>query len=378
MIYKIGDFAYWDSSDDIIKYVKDNVKKLERDNLIIVKHIAYNKLKNDNYISASQIASDLERPDFKLSGREAIKKAIQRIRKDPNWKSVIDSSPNGYSIIMTQTDLSEIPNIEDNIDNSNYTVLEKKPAQSDKNEKEEQSKGAYGGLFIYKIHPKNVIVELTNGSKESFAVLLLYKYKHNNHHFVLLSDNKKKDHSDKTSLYLASCEWSNGSITKLGKIQDQNESIQARILVDNIFKDTKYKDRYVLIDGIPGMAKDPHDFSPINYRKLGKGLNKTITKKPMKIVDSSGDVEEVDVILAFEFKDDKKEYVIYTKNETNDSGDVTLYASRIDRSSGSPVLKEIDGKDWDRVKDVMWELGGEKDISRPNTSFFDDDGMELL
>ena len=40
--------------------------------------------------------------------------------------------------------------------------------------------------------------------------------------------------------------------------------------------------------------------------------NKELEKKMMSIVSEDGLVEEVEVILAFEFKDTNKEYVIYT------------------------------------------------------------------
>ena len=42
--------------------------------------------------------------------------------------------------------------------------------------------------------------------------------------------------------------------------------------------------------------------------------NQEIEKKMMSIVAEDGSIEEVEVILAFEFKDTKKEYVIYTIN----------------------------------------------------------------
>ena len=38
-------------------------------------------------------------------------------------------------------------------------------------------------------------------------------------------------------------------------------------------------------------------------------------KKTMTIVAEDGSTEEVEVVFAFEFKDNKKEYVIYTKND---------------------------------------------------------------
>ena len=78
------------------------------------------------------------------------------------------------------------------------------------------------------------------------------------------------------------------------------------------------------------------------------------------IVDNNstdGSIEEVEVILAFEFKDTKKEYVIYTKNEKDENDNVTVYVSNVDRSSGDPKLLGIDDEEeWNRVKDVLREL----------------------
>lgn len=80
-------------------------------------------------------------------------------------------------------------------------------------------------------------------------------------------------------------------------------------------------------------------------------------KKLMSIVASDGSIEEVEVILAFEFKDTKKEYVIYTKNEKDENENVTVYVSNVDRSSGEPKLIGVDDdEEWNRVKDVLREL----------------------
>ena len=43
-------------------------------------------------------------------------------------------------------------------------------------------------------------------------------------------------------------------------------------------------------------------------------MDNKVEKKMMSIVAKDGSVDEVEVILAFEFKDNKKEYFIYTKN----------------------------------------------------------------
>lgn len=82
-----------------------------------------------------------------------------------------------------------------------------------------------------------------------------------------------------------------------------------------------------------------------------------IKKKMMSIVTEDGSIEEVEVILAFEFKDTKKEYVIYTKNERDENENITVYVSNVDRSSGEPKLLGIeDEEEWNRVKDVLREL----------------------
>jgi len=82
-----------------------------------------------------------------------------------------------------------------------------------------------------------------------------------------------------------------------------------------------------------------------------------IKKKMMSIVTEDGSIEEVEVILAFEFKDTKKEYVIYTKNERDENENITVYVSNVDRSSGEPKLLGIeDEEEWSRVKDVLREL----------------------
>lgn len=86
-------------------------------------------------------------------------------------------------------------------------------------------------------------------------------------------------------------------------------------------------------------------------------MEKEEEKKIMSIVNENGETEEVEVILAFEFKDNKKEYVVYTKNETDENGNVTVYVSNVDRSSGESKLLGIDNEsEWDRIKDVLREL----------------------
>ena len=80
-------------------------------------------------------------------------------------------------------------------------------------------------------------------------------------------------------------------------------------------------------------------------------------KTMMSLINEDGSTEEVEVILAFEFKDTKKEYVVFTRNEKDDNGNITVYVSNIDRSTETPRLLGVDDEDeWNRIKDVLREL----------------------
>ncbi len=85
--------------------------------------------------------------------------------------------------------------------------------------------------------------------------------------------------------------------------------------------------------------------------------NQEVEKKMMSIVAEDGSIEEVEVILAFEFKDTKKEYVIYTKNEKDENENITVYVSNVDRTGEEPRLLGVDTEEeWNRIKDVLREL----------------------
>ena len=90
--------------------------------------------------------------------------------------------------------------------------------------------------------------------------------------------------------------------------------------------------------------------------KGGRSMDE-IEKKIMSIVSEDGSVEEVEVVIAFEFKDTKKEYVVYTKNEKDENGNITVYVSNVDRESGNPKLLGVESEEeWNRIKDVLREL----------------------
>lgn len=80
-------------------------------------------------------------------------------------------------------------------------------------------------------------------------------------------------------------------------------------------------------------------------------------KRKMSIIAEDGSIEEVEIVIAFEFKDTQKEYVVYTRNERDENGNITVYVSRVDRESGNPKLCGVESdSEWSRIKDVLRKL----------------------
>jgi uncharacterized protein YrzB (UPF0473 family) len=70
-----------------------------------------------------------------------------------------------------------------------------------------------------------------------------------------------------------------------------------------------------------------------------------------------GSKEEVEVLLGFKFNDNNKEYVIYTKNEVDENGNVTIYISNVTRDGNNAALSTVsDDNEWTRIKNVLREL----------------------
>lgn len=86
-------------------------------------------------------------------------------------------------------------------------------------------------------------------------------------------------------------------------------------------------------------------------------------KKVMSIVLEDGSIDEVEVLLTFEFTDTRKEYVVYTKNETDDAGNVTIYVASLIRIEGQdPKLGSVEtDEEWARIKGVLKELSKDDD-----------------
>lgn len=80
-------------------------------------------------------------------------------------------------------------------------------------------------------------------------------------------------------------------------------------------------------------------------------------KKILSILKEDGTKEEVELLICFAFNDTKKEYVVYTKNEKDENGNITIYVSSINRDGKTPKMGAVESdEEWSKIKDVLREL----------------------
>ena len=80
-------------------------------------------------------------------------------------------------------------------------------------------------------------------------------------------------------------------------------------------------------------------------------------KKMLTINKLDGTTEEVEEVIAFEFNDTGKRYVVYTKNEVDQNGNVTIYVTEIVQDElGTRFLGVSTDDEWTRIKDVLRKL----------------------
>lgn len=82
-----------------------------------------------------------------------------------------------------------------------------------------------------------------------------------------------------------------------------------------------------------------------------------MNKELIKTTDKNGVEREAEVVLCFESEETGKKYVIYTFNETDETGMVALYSSIVDETSEQPTLKNVDTEEeWTMIKNVMKKI----------------------
>ena len=80
-------------------------------------------------------------------------------------------------------------------------------------------------------------------------------------------------------------------------------------------------------------------------------------KRILTITKTDGSKEQVEEVISFEFNDTKKRYVVYTKNEKEENGNVTIYVTRIvSDKNGNRFLGVENDDEWNRIKAALRAL----------------------
>ncbi len=80
-------------------------------------------------------------------------------------------------------------------------------------------------------------------------------------------------------------------------------------------------------------------------------------KRIVTITKTDGSKEQVEEVISFEFNDTKKRYVVYTKNEKDENGNVTIYVTRIvSDENGNRFLGVENDDEWNRIKAALRAL----------------------
>lgn len=81
-------------------------------------------------------------------------------------------------------------------------------------------------------------------------------------------------------------------------------------------------------------------------------------EKKIRIIKKlDGTEEKVEEVISFEFNDTNRKYMVYTKNETDENGNVTIYVTEIKEDiDGIKFLGVENDEEWSRIKEVLREL----------------------
>lgn len=80
-------------------------------------------------------------------------------------------------------------------------------------------------------------------------------------------------------------------------------------------------------------------------------------KRILTINKPDGTTEQVEEVITFQFDDNKKRYVVYTKNETDEEGNITIYVTEIIKDdTGYRFLGVETDQEWARIKEALRSL----------------------
>ena len=79
--------------------------------------------------------------------------------------------------------------------------------------------------------------------------------------------------------------------------------------------------------------------------------------KKIIINKANGETETVEEVVSFRFDDTGKHYLVYTKNEKDESGNVTVYITEVVTDNmGTRFLGVANDEEWARIKEVLRTL----------------------
>ena len=81
-------------------------------------------------------------------------------------------------------------------------------------------------------------------------------------------------------------------------------------------------------------------------------------KEIIKVIDETGTAKDVEVVAYFTLKTNNKDYLIYTENKTDASGNVEVNTSEVHtKEDGTVELRGVDDDAvWVEVKKVMLDI----------------------
>lgn len=77
----------------------------------------------------------------------------------------------------------------------------------------------------------------------------------------------------------------------------------------------------------------------------------------LNLTKDTGEIMEVEIVSYFELRNNKKQYIFYTKNEVVEEGYVKLYISEVVTEGLDFRLKKImSDEDWAMIKGIMRKI----------------------
>lgn len=84
--------------------------------------------------------------------------------------------------------------------------------------------------------------------------------------------------------------------------------------------------------------------------------NYFMKKNILKLKDNEGNIKEYEVILMF--KNNNKDYIVYTDNKNNNDGSINVYANIFDPNDLSVFDNIETNEEWEEIERRLELLGG--------------------